>query len=232
MRRVFCLCVLAAALGRAAPDEALENFLQRIASEQLAHRREAVARLATPEQIRQRQAEIRATLRRFMGGLPAERTPLNLRRTGVLQRSGYRIEKILYESLPGFYVTGNLYIPTAGTPPYPAVLQPVGHSQTAKARELYQSLSIGLVRSGFVVLTFDPIGQGERTIFFDDRLQASLVGSSTREHQMVGVQSLLGGESLARYRVWDGMRGIDVLESVGEVDGERIGVAGFPAGAR
>jgi hypothetical protein len=155
------------------PAEMLRGFLTGIANEQLAERRAAIAKLRSPADVRKRQEYIRATLRRLMGGLPEERTPLNMRRTGTLDRGEYRVEKVVYESLPEFYVTASLYIPQTGSPPYPAVLQPVGHSQTAKARGLYQSLSISLVRNGFVVLTYDPIGQGERTIFHDPQTETS-----------------------------------------------------------
>ena len=211
------------------PDP-LREYLTDIADRQLAERREVIRGLHTPEDVRRRQAEAREKILRMMGGLPEESVPLNMRRTGVLERGDYRVEKIVYESLPDFFVTANLYIPTTGSGPYPAVLQPLGHSQTAKARGLYQSLSIGLAKYGFVVLSYDPVGQGERTIFYDEHLESSLVGSSTQEHQMVGVQSLLAGESFARYRVWDGMRGIDLLQSLPEVDGTRIGVAGCSGG--
>ncbi|MCP5119100.1 MAG: hypothetical protein GY953_50510, partial [bacterium] len=206
-------------------QEMLRSFLRGIAAEQLAQRRAAIARLQTPDSVRERQQYIRAKLLDFIGGLPSRHTPLNLRRTGTLERDGYRIEKIVYESLPNFYVTANLYIPTAGSGPYPAVLQPLGLSQTAKARGLYQSLSVGLASHGYVVLTYDPIGQGERTIFHDEQTKTSRVGSSTREHQMVGIQSLLAGESVARYRSRDGIRGIDLLASLPAVDTERIGIA-------
>jgi cephalosporin-C deacetylase-like acetyl esterase len=162
--------------------------------------------------------------------VPGERTPLNVKRTGRLDRGDYRVEKLIYESLPGFYVTASLYIPRSGRPPYPAVLQPLGHSMNAKAGEIYQSLSIGLAKYGFVVLTYDPIGQGERRIFWDSDIENSKVGGTTAEHSMVGRQSLLAGESVARYRIWDGMRGIDLLQSLPEVDPKRIGVSGCSGG--
>lgn len=212
------------------PPEMLRSFLLKLADEQLAKRREVIATLKTPQDIEQRQAYVRSTILKLMGGLPDQRGPLNLRRTGTLDRGDYRIEKIIFESLPNFFVTGNLYIPNRGSSPYPALVQPVGHSQNGKAAGLYQSLSVGLARNGFVVLTYDPIGQGERTIFFNADIRNSLVGTSTREHQMIGIQTLLAGQSVARYRVWDGMRAIDVLESLPEVDKERIGVAGCSGG--
>ena len=228
----FLLISVPAIYGQQIPPapEMLREFLLKLADDQLAKRRAAVSALSTPQDIEQRQAYVRSTLLRLLGGLPEQRGPLNLRRTGTLDRGDYRVEKVVFESLPNFFVTGNLYIPKNGKPPYPAVLQPVGHSQNGKAGGGYQSLSIGLVKNGFVVLTYDPIGQGERTIFYNADLRGSLVGSSTREHQMVGIQSLLAGQSVARYRVWDGIRGLDVLESLAEVDKTRLGIAGCSGG--
>lgn len=205
-------------------------WLEKIAAGQLAQRRETVGRLRTPTEIREYAEQSRAKLRRWIGGLPAERTPLNVQKTGVIEHADYRVEKIVFEAQPKFFVTGNLYVPKSGAGPFPAVLQPVGHSLTAKARELYQSLSIGLVKYGFVVLTYDPLGQGERRIFFDAELGDSKVGGTTVEHQMVGVQALLGGESLARQMIWDGMRALDVLQARPEVDGARMGVSGCSGG--
>jgi hypothetical protein len=165
----------------------------------------------------------------MMGGLPEGRTPLNLRKTGMIDRGDYRIEKIVYESLPNFYVTANLYVPQTGTPPYPAVLQPVGHSPAAKARAFYQNLGLGLVKNGFVVLTYDPTGQGERRIYYDAALGDSKVGGPTVEHEMAGIQSLLAGESIARYMVWDGMRSIDDRDASLR-DAKRIGISGCSGG--
>ncbi len=205
-------------------------WLEAIAQRQLAARREAVGRLRTPDEIRAHGREVRQKLLHWMGGLPTAKTPLNVTRTGTIEHADYRVEKIRFESQPKFFVTANLYIPKGGKGPFPAVVQPTGHSLTAKARELYQSLSIGLVKYGFVVLTYDPLGQGERRIFFDRELGDSKVGGTTVEHQMVGVQALLGGESLARQMVWDGVRAIDLLQGLSEVDGEKIGVAGCSGG--
>src|SRR5690606_29933553 len=109
----------------------------------------------------------------MMGGLPERSGRLSLRRTGRLVRDDYRVEKLLYESQPGMFVTANLYVPTTGRPPYPAVLHSTGHSVAAKNRAFYQTLSIGLVKHGFVVLTYDPAGQGERRIFYDPELEDS-----------------------------------------------------------
>ena len=82
-----------------------------------------------------------------------------------------------------------------------------------------------------MVLTYDPLGHGERRIFYDPGLEDSKVGGTTVEHQMVGIQSLLADESVARYMIWDGIRAIDLLASLPEVDARRIGIAGCSGGA-
>jgi cephalosporin-C deacetylase-like acetyl esterase len=128
------------------------------------------------------------------------------------------------------YVTANLYIPKTGKPPYPAVLQPTGHSTTAKNRAFYQTLAIGLAKQGFVVLTYDPLGQGERRLFYDAELEDSKVGSTTMEHSMIGIRALLAGQSVARYMVWDAVRALDALEATPEVDRDRLGVTGCSGG--
>ena len=243
MRVIFYLLPFVAVSGAAAqelrsldprlhpaPEEMLSGYLQRIATRQLDERRAQVEAIRNKEEYEQRKTRLRAAALRMLGGLNEAKTPLNLRRTGSLDRGDYRVEKIIYESRPRYYVTANLYIPLKGTGPFPAILHPLGHSITGKNRAFYQRLSIGLVKQGFVVLTFDPIGQGERRIFWDAELGDSKVGGPTQEHSMVGWQSLVGGESVARHRVWDGIRGIDVLESLKEVDGNRIGVTGCSGG--
>lgn len=224
-----CFLLTATAAGQPASGT-LRAFLLDAASQQLAKRREDIAALRTREQIEQRQREVRQTLLRLIGGLPQERSPLKVRKIGTIDRGDYRVEKIIFESQPAFYVTASLYIPQGGTAPYPAVLHSVGHSPSAKARASYQALSIGLVKHGFVVLTYDPLSQGERGIFYDEALEGSKVGGPTVEHRMVGIQSLLAGESVARYMIWDAMRGIDLLQSLPEVDGERVGVTGCSGG--
>jgi cephalosporin-C deacetylase-like acetyl esterase len=208
----------------------LSSYLQRIAARQLEERRAKVEAIRSKEEYEQRKTRLRAAAVRMLGGLNEAKTPLNLRRTGTLDRGDYRVEKIIYESRPRYYVTANLYVPQQRPGPFPAILHPLGHSITGKNRAFYQRLSIGLATQGFVVLTYDPIGQGERRIFWDSDQADSKVGGPTQEHSMVGWQGLLAGESVARHRIWDGIRGIDLLESLKEVDSNRIGVTGCSGG--
>jgi dienelactone hydrolase len=213
-----------------APNKVVYRYLSGIAHEQLARRQKRISEINTQEQLEQRRQEIQRTVRRLIGGLPEGRTPLNVRKTGTIDRAGYRIEKIVYESLPKFFVTGTLHIPQTGSPPYPAVFLASGHEQEAKAGANNQLLALGLVQRGFVVLTIDPVGQGERQIFYDEQIQGSRVGKGSNEHQMAGVANILAGESVARYFIWDAIRGIDLLQSLKEVDGRRIGITGCSGG--
>ena len=102
----------------------------------------------TPEAIRARQRWVRDTFWKLVGGMP-ERTPLNARVTGAFDRPGYRLEKVVYESQPGFHVSANLYIPTSGKPPFPGVLFQMGHTTNGKAGDLYQRCCQGLVKLGY-----------------------------------------------------------------------------------
>src|SRR5204863_8361124 len=121
-------------------------------------RRKAVAALKTPEDVKKRQDLLRAKFVEAIGGYP-EKTPLNAKVAGTVNGDGFRVEKVIYESRPSHHVTGLFYIPD-GNGPFPGVLVPCGHSDKGKAEEAYQRISILLVKNGFAVLCYDPIGQG------------------------------------------------------------------------
>jgi dienelactone hydrolase len=125
-------------------------------------------------------------------------------------------------------VPANVYLPTQGAGPFPAILMPVGHSPEGKEGE--RTTAIGLARKGFVVLKYDPIGQGERLQYYDPDLRISKVGSTTDEHSHANGHTVLIGDSVARYRTWDGIRGIDYLLTRPDVDPKRIGVTGCSGG--
>ncbi|MGO8817228.1 MAG: alpha/beta hydrolase family protein [Terriglobia bacterium] len=166
----------------------------------------------------------------LIGGLPTEHSPLHARVTGEVSREGYLIRKVIFESLPEYYVTANLYVPTTGKGPFPAILTPCGHSQNGKAYDIYQHLFIGLAKRGYVVLSYDPMGQGERYQYWDFLQNENLLRDPDRQHAMAGLQETLLGQNLSRYFIWDGIRGIDYLTSLPEVDAARIGVTGNSGG--
>lgn len=172
--------------------------------------------------------EVREKIKQCFDPLP-EKTPLNARITGIIERDTYTIEKLIYDSRPEFPVTANLYMPKNGKFPLPAVVGTCGHSDSGKAEPAYQSFAQGLVRQGYVVLIYDPIGQGERTQYStSDR--KSRYGIGVPEHLHIGNQMILTGESLSSWFVWDGIRAIDYLLSRQEIDVDHIGVTGNSGG--
>ena len=207
----------------------LPKYLKGIGYEKLAARKRQAERITTMEEVSRRRAHLREVMLRDLGGFP-ERTPLNAQTVGVIDRPAYKIEKIIFESLPHFYVTANLYLPKSGRPPYPAILYPLGHERGGKANPTWQQMLGSLATKGFVTLTWDPIGQGERVQLYDEDVRESKVGNSTTEHTVLGTQCLLVGEHVARYTIWDGIRALDYLLSRGEVDPKRIGLTGNSGG--
>jgi cephalosporin-C deacetylase-like acetyl esterase len=207
----------------------LSSYLKEKAGVLLENRQHAIAGITTMAGLQARQQYWRERVWSYLGNRP-ERTPLNARVVGALDRGDFRVEKIIFESRPGFYVTANLYLPAKGTPPYPAILFPLGHEQGAKAHQAWQRCLAGLARRGFVGLAWDPIGQGERVQMYDEDWHDSKVQASTVEHTIIGMQCLLTGTHIAQYTIWDGIRALDYLISRPEVDAKRIGCTGNSGG--
>ncbi|WP_442512056.1 alpha/beta hydrolase family protein [Novipirellula sp. SH528] len=211
------------------PGLMLVHHLNDLTRACLTSREAEIGNLKSAEAWEKRQAKVRQTLDQILGPWPA-RSPLNPQITGTLRKDGYRVEKIVFESMPNFYVTGALFIPEGHSGRGPAILDVIGHSTQAFRRDLYQNVILNLVHKGFVVFAIDPLGQGERLQYFDPQSGKSTVGSSTMEHSHAGVQCFLTGRSLARYFTWDGIRAIDYLLTRPEVDPDRIGVTGLSGG--
>ncbi len=211
------------------PHGMLTAYLEAKGEAFLDQRRRAVEGIANRSDLKKRQQYWRERMWADLGGQP-ERTALNARTVGVLDRGDYRIEKIIFESRPRFYVTANLYLPARGKPPYPAILYPLGHESGAKAHSAWQYTLANLARRGFVCLAWDPVGQGERVQFYDEDWQDSKLQASTSEHNVLGMQSLLVGAHMAQYTIWDGIRALDYLLSRPEVDAKRVGCTGNSGG--
>ena len=210
------------------PDMLLRHLAGRLnaLSERWDKERDAIRTAAALEE---RNRFVRAKFREMIHGYP-ERNPLLAEVVNVLHRDGYDIENVLFQSRPNFFVSGNLYIPN-GRGPFPAIVSPCGHYPLARMQPDYQSVYLNLVRAGFVVLAYDPIGQGERRYYWDPLTgQTADALGPIYEHSMPGQLLLLLGENLSGYRIWDGMRAIDYLLTRPEVDKEKIGCAGHSGG--
>lgn len=188
------------------------------------------AEIRTPAALEERNRFVRARSIDMIHGLP-ERTPLNPVTVRVHDRDGYRIENVMFQSRPNFWVTASLYVPSSGQGPFPGIISPCGHSSAARLYPPYQYMYLGLVKEGFVVLAYDPIGQGERRYFWNPETKQNEIGGPvTWEHSLPGQLLLLIGEDLTHYRIWDGRRAIDYLLTRPEVDPERIGCCGQSGG--
>jgi cephalosporin-C deacetylase-like acetyl esterase len=207
----------------------LEKYLVRLANDARSRRKQIINAISTGQAVRDRQKAVVDEIWKMLGG-PFEKTPLNPRVTATIERPGYRIEKLVFESRPRLYVTANLYLPAAEGR-RPAILAPLGHSVNGKAWPSYQKLFTNLARKGYVVLAYDPFGQGERIEYPGARPGQSAIGTGgTSEHEYAGRRLILLGANFGLFRVWDGIRGIDYLLTRGEVDPERIGCCGQSGG--
>ena len=202
-----------------ASPTALRQWLLQKVDDAAKTRNAEIAKLTTAESIAARQRVLREKFAAAIGVFP-ERTPLNATITGTLKRDGYRVEKILFESRPKFFVTAALFLPdeTRHAPPWPGILVPCGHSANGKAMDPYQRGAALAALNGMAALVFDPIEQGERG------------RGSVKGHNAIGLPAVLVGISMAQIEIWDGMRAIDYLQSRGDILKDRIGCMGNSGG--
>lgn len=209
------------------PRMVQEHFVHRVRAAEEAGQI-ARAKLKTKADAEVYVADVRRKIQQCFAPFP-EKTPLAPRVTGVVDRDAYRIEKVIFESRPEFLVTANLYIPKDRKFPLPGVVGSCGHSDNGKAAEAYQSFAQGLARMGYVVLIFDPIGQGERLQYGHlDAKGRPRVGVG--EHLYAGNQQFLIGEFFGSWRAWDGIRALDYLLTRPEVDPKQVGITGNSGG--
>ncbi|MCK5843311.1 MAG: acetylxylan esterase, partial [Victivallales bacterium] len=170
---------------------------------------------------------VRRKVKSCFAPFPA-RTALKPQITGRLKLKLCNIEKIIFQSRPGLFVTGNLYLPKKLKKKNPAVLGLCGHSLDGKADLGYQAYSQALAQKGFVVFIIDPISQGERRQFFprDGGKRPPLCHA----HNLMGNQMLLNDDFFGTWRAWDAIRALDYLLSRPEVDPKHVGVTGNSGG--
>jgi len=188
------------------------------------------------------------------------KTPLNVVITGKIDRPDYTVEKVYFESVPGFYVAGNLYRPKGKSGRMPAVLCPYGHwpegrftdsgvagvlDQIAQGAERFeeggrsflQARCVQLARMGCVVFIYDMIGFGDTTQIPHELAHTSggLVKSRPAMNQLenwgfFSAQAEAHLESIMGLQTWDSIRALDFLLSLPEVDPERVGCVGESGG--
>jgi dienelactone hydrolase len=152
-----------------------------------------------------------------------ERAPLKPVIFGKVDRGDHTIEKVYFESLPGYYVTGNLYRPKNATGKLPGVLTPHGHWTYGRFENSPLNSGPGraanFARQGYVAFSYDMVGYGDNTAIshrFADH-------NATRREALWGV-TMLG------LQLWNSIRSVDLLISLPEVDPERIACTGESGG--
>jgi cephalosporin-C deacetylase-like acetyl esterase len=202
--------------------ERLVDYLDTQARRHLTARAGVMAGIATPEQAQKRQAMVRAKLADLIH-LENATGPVRSRITHRERGDGYTVDALWYESLPGYRVTADLYRPE-GPGPFPAILLQPGHWVDGKLSD--HEFAANFARAGFVVLSIDIVGLGERIQFYDPAIGASKVGRPTGEHSMAFAQALPTGGHVSRFFIQDAVSGVDYLLSRADVDGMRIGAFG------
>ncbi|MEX2217043.1 MAG: acetylxylan esterase [Phycisphaeraceae bacterium] len=217
----------------ASPRINVHRQILELAGRQQQQRRKRFAAVTTETDLKALQLSLRESFLRLLDGLPEaprDGTPPAAKITGQVDADDYSIEKLVFESFPGYFVSALLYKPHRLDGKAPAVISPCGHSAVGKAADAYQLLHINLVKRGYIVLTYDPVGQGERSQFWEPTQGASRFNLTCGEHAVLGNPLYLLGTSLARYRIWDGIRALDYLTSLDHVDAKRIGCSGNSGG--
>jgi hypothetical protein len=205
----------------------LYHYLATQAFPLLEKRASVVAGLHSLADWQKRQEWLRNTLKDVVGFFP-EKTLLNAKITRTINKDGFKIEHIVYESQPGFYVTSSLFIPDGLKGKAPVVIYCSGH--TDNGYRGYQTQILNLVKKGFIVFAFDPVDQGERLEYYDPQTNIPEPGGSDLWHSYSGAQALITGSSQVMYMMWDGIRAVDYVLTRSEVDPARIGITGRSGG--
>jgi len=204
---------------------AVHSFLMREVHEQYRQREESLAvACESPEAMMDYVREVRRRYLDILGEMP-EKTPLQAQVTGVEHQQGFRMEKIVFQSMPGRYVTASLYLPE-GKGKHAVTVSLCGHGLHGKRPGATPVL---LARNGIATLVVDPIGQGERWQFINEKGEYATRGATT-EHTLLHAGCVAVGTSLAAVQCWDNHRAIDYLVSRADIDADRIGVWGSSGG--
>jgi hypothetical protein len=181
--------------------------------------------VTSPERWNAQKNEARRQLADMMGLDPMpSKTPLNAQKTGLLEGDGFRVERIVFESMPKLYVTANLYLPSDLKQPAPSILYVCGHSVMKKEgvsfgnKTGYHHHGVWFAKHGYVCLMVDTLQLGE------------IEGEHHGTHHLGKWWWQARGYTPAGVEAWNGIRALDYLETRPEVDSTRFGVTGRSGG--
>ena len=207
----------------------LFDHLMKIAREHESARAKKTSELKTKRDVLRRGRFARKIFREVQGlaRFPS-RTPLKAIVRPAFERERYRVEHIILQSRPGYYVAGNLYRPTCCPGPWPAVLCVSGH--TLDGKHGYQRTAVELASCGLAAFSVEPAGQGERDEYVDVATGRRTIPRACAQHSAAGDPAYLLGANFGGYRLWDCIRAIDYLSCRRDVVASRIGVTGISGG--
>lgn len=213
---------------------------------------------ATEAEWQTRAEELRRRILVSQGLFPLPtKTPLNAVIHGRIEQDDYTVEKVFFEAMPGFYVTGNLYRPRGKSGPHPAVLCAHGHWEDARfairgdaemkkeletggeqlaesGRSMFQSLCVGLARMGCVAFMYDMLGNSD-----SQQISMALAHKFAKQRAeasapdgwgFFSAQAELRLQSVMGLQTWSSIRAIDFVTSLPDVDAKRIGMTGASGG--
>ena len=149
-----------------------------------------------------------------------EKTPLNAHIFGRIEREDYTVEKVYFEAYPGFFTTGNLYRPKGVSGPFPGIVSPHGHwgrgrLENSEAGSV-PGRCINFAKQGYVIFSYDMVGRCD--------------SGEQIDHAYGGEREGLWGLSLMALQLWNAIRAVDFLETLPDVDADRIGCTGASGG--
>ncbi len=166
-------------------------------------------------------AELRSHILVSNGLTPMpDKTPLNAHIFGRIERDDYTVEKVYFEAYPGFFTTGNLYRPKGKKGPFPGIVSPHGHwgrgrLENSEAGSV-PGRCINFAKQGYVIFSYDMVGRVD--------------SGEQIDHAYGGDREALWGVSLMALQLWNGIRSVDFLETLPDVDNDRIGCTGASGG--
>ena len=222
---VACATLLVPSTKLHAQQQPIEQSLTATAEQQLSARAATIHGITSKQQADARKAHVRETMLRLLDGLPENSGPLNAQVIGTIPQEGFHIERVIYDSLPGYHVPANLYIPD-GKGPFPVVIYHAGHGPFGKSEAF--GMGAALARNDIALLAYDPLGAGERLQAINPATGKSWAGPD--EHSQAQIPISLVGDHVARYMMWDAMRGIDYLSTRADIDIKHVGSYGCSGG--
>jgi dienelactone hydrolase len=222
-RAISLLCLLLSSNASAAPgDEMLAAYFRQ---ETAALSRNNLTAFPSLDEWESQRALLRDQLLEMLSLSPLpERTPLQAVVTGKIEHELFTVEKLHFQSLPGLYVTANLYLPKNLDAPAPAILYVCGHARVVKNgisygnKTAYQHHGAWFARNGYVSLLIDTIQLGEIEGIHHGTHREGLWWWNSRGYTPAGVEA------------WNSIRALDFLQSRSEIDPDRIGVTGRSGG--